>query len=44
MSFMADLRDDINGFHFADRRLLQLPTLQAAKVTFTEPNSAVSAF
>jgi len=30
MSFVADLRDDIHGFHFADRRLSQLPTPQAA--------------
>jgi len=39
---MADLRDAIHGFHFAVRRLLQLPTLQAAQVT--EPDSAVSPF
>jgi len=44
MSFMADLQDAIHGFHFADRRLSQLPTPQAALVTITEPDSAVSAF
>jgi len=44
MSFVADLRDAIHGFHFADRRQSQLPTLQAAQVTITEPDSAVSAF
>jgi len=32
---VADLRDAIHSFHFADRRLSQLPTLQAAQVTFT---------
>jgi len=30
MSFVADLRDVIHGFHFADRRLSQLPSSQAA--------------
>jgi len=30
MFFVADLRDAIHGFHFADRRLSQLPTPQAA--------------
>jgi len=30
MSFVADLRDAIYGLHFADRRLSQLPTPQAA--------------
>jgi len=30
MSFVADLRDAIHGFHFTDRRLSQLPTPQAA--------------
>jgi len=44
MSFVADLRDTIHGFHFADRRLSQLPTPQAAQVTITKPDSAVSAF
>jgi len=44
MSFVADLRDAIHGFHFADRRLSQLPTPKAAQVTITEPDSAVSAF
>jgi len=34
MSFVADLRDAIHGFHFTDRMLSQLPTLQAAQVTF----------
>jgi len=29
---MANLRDAIPGFHFADKRLSQLPTPQAAKV------------
>jgi len=32
------------GFHFADRMLSQLPTLQAYQVTFTESDRAVSAF
>jgi len=41
---MADLRDAIRGFHFADRRLSPQPTLQAAQVTITEPDNAVSAF
>jgi len=27
--FIADLKNAIHGFHFADRRLSQLPTLQA---------------
>jgi len=44
MSFVANLRDAIHGFHFAGRRLSQLPTPQAAQVTITEPDSAVSAF
>jgi len=30
MSFVADLRDAIHGFHFVDRRLSQIPTPQAA--------------
>jgi len=30
MSFVADLWDAIHGFHFADRRLSQLPTPQTA--------------
>jgi len=30
MSFVADLRDAIHGFHFADKSLSQLPTPQAA--------------
>jgi len=30
MSFVADLRDAIHSFHFADKRLSQLPTPQAA--------------
>jgi len=29
-------------FHFADRMLSQLPILQAAQVTFTEPDSTVN--
>jgi len=29
MSFVADLRDAFHGFHFADRKLSQLPTPQA---------------
>jgi len=36
MSFMADLRDAIHGFHFTGRKLSQLPTLQAAQITITE--------
>jgi len=43
-SFVADPRDAIASIHFADRRLWQLPTLQATQVAFTEPDSAVSAF
>jgi len=34
----------VDGFHFANSRLSQLPTLQAAQVTFTEPDSTISAF
>jgi len=43
---MADLKNAIYtySFHFADRRLSQLLTLQAAQVTFIEPESAVSTF
>jgi len=37
LSFVADLSDVINGFHFADRRLSQLPTLKATQFTCTEP-------
>jgi len=37
MSFVANLRDAIHGFHFADRRLLQLPTPQAAQDTIKSP-------
>jgi len=44
MSFVPDLRDAIHGFYFADRRLSELPTLQAAQVTITEPDNAVFAF
>jgi len=44
MSFVADLRDAVHGFHFADSRLSQLPILQAARVTFAESDSPVSAF
>jgi len=36
MSFVADLRDAIHSFHFADGRLSQLPTLKAAQVTITD--------
>jgi len=43
LSFVADLRDAIYGFHFTDRMLSQLPTLQAAQVAVTEPDNAVSA-
>jgi len=43
MSPVANLRDAIHGFHFADKRLSQLPTPQAAQVTITEPDSTVSA-
>jgi len=44
MSFVADLRDAIHVFQFADRRISHLPTPQAAQVTITERDSAVSAF
>jgi len=30
MSFVADLRDAINGFNFANRTLCKLPSLQTA--------------
>jgi len=39
MSIVADVRNAIYGFNFADRMLSQLPTLQAAQVTFAEPDS-----
>jgi len=39
MSFVADLRDAIHGFHFADRRLSQLSTPQAAQVTVADDAS-----
>jgi len=41
---MDDLREAIHGFHIAERRLSQLPTPQAAQVTFTEQDSTVSTF
>jgi len=44
MSFVANPRDAILGFYFADSRFYQLPTLQAAQVIFTELDSTVSAF
>jgi len=39
MSFVADLRDAIHGFRFADRRLSQLPTPKAASSSNFRPLS-----
>jgi len=44
MSFVADLRQAIDGFHFADNRLSQLPTLTICKQLKSHSQSQTTLF